>query len=92
MKEQTYGRDIHGGEIHGGNIHGGDIRGGDIHRGDIHMKEQTYGETYTWWSVQRVECTQSRVYTRWRHTHGRTTEGTYTRREYTHDGINMRRV
>ena len=39
-----------------GDIHGGGIHGGDIHGGDIHMKEQIYEETYTWWSVHRVEC------------------------------------
>ena len=59
-------------ETHAGDLHLKEqTYGGVIHGGDMHMKEQTYGETYTWWSLHTVECIN---------THGRTTEGTYTRR------------
>lgn len=65
-----------------GLTHGGtyDTHGRDIHtegtykwkghtygRG-IHMKEQTYGETYIWWSVHTVKCIHGGdIYTWWDH-------------------------
>ena len=74
-----------------GHIHGGDIHI-KTHRGDIHTwrnkhsERNTHGGVYTGWSVHTVEFIHGGDI------HSRTTKGTYTRRGYRHDGINIRKV
>ena len=57
-------------------------------RRNIHMVECTQAVVYTRSRVSTVE-----KYTRWDHGgDGGTTEGTYTRRRYSHDGKNIRKI
>ena len=66
----TEGASTRRGHTHGGTITPRDIHteGRHVHAEDLYLNEKTYGgdihgEIYIWWSVHRVECSQSSVYT-----------------------------